>query len=189
MTLPVITYEVCVDWDATNWAVEPDFSEAYDTISGDVDADGINFVGWMRGKEREEGNAPAATLQIRMIPGLCQKYSPYTTGVLAGKIRPWLPVRVRASHNSIWYSCFAGFIAKMSIDPDPDIQSVIFYCTDGIDLLARQKVTQDSSSKTICSDGDATDKVLDAAGWSKIRRRIDKRGGDDLLAYPATHPY
>lgn len=187
--LPDITYEICVDWDATNWAEEPDFSEAYDKISGDVAADGVDFVGWMRGKEREEGNAPAATLQVRMVAGLCQKYSPYTTGVLAGKIRPWLPIRVRAYHDGTWYPCFFGFIDKISINPHPDIQSVILYCTDGIDLLARQKVTQDPTNKTICSDGDATEKILDAAGWPTARRKIDKSGGDDLLGYPNTHPY
>lgn len=192
--IPKIIYEICIDWDADNWTAEPDFSEEYDQISGDVDTDSINFLGWVRGKQREEGNAPAATLPIRMKPGLCQKYSPFTTGILEGKVRPWLPVRVRitAIGNLELYEplpVFAGFISRISINPHPDVQSVLFDCTDGTDLLARQLVTQDPADKELCSDGDAMDKILDAAGWSPTRRDIDKDGGDDLLGYPRTYDY
>ena len=112
MPLPDIKWEVMVDWDATDWAAEPDFTQDYDEISGDVADDGINFIGYHRGKEREAGNAPAATLEITMTPALCDKYSPFTTGDLAGKIRPWLPVRVRAQHNAIWYNIFFRFCYK-----------------------------------------------------------------------------
>lgn len=187
---PIIAYEVCIDWDAQDWSVEPDFSEDYDQISGDVDADGINFPGWTRGKQREEGNAPAATCEIRLKPGLCEKYSPFTTDSdLQGKVRPWLPVRVRAYHNEAYTTVFTGFISRFHYNPHPDVQSVILYCTDGMDLLARQLITQDTTDTELCSDGDAIDKILDAAGWSPTRRSIDKDGGDDFVAYPACGEY
>jgi hypothetical protein len=182
-------YEVCVDWDALDWADDPDFSEEYDKVAGDVDADGINFIGWTRGKQSEEGNAPAATLEIRMKPGLCAKYSPFTTGILAGKVRPWLPVRVRVLFDGLYYPAYFGYIERITINPHPAIQSVTFYCTDGTDLLARQEVAQNAQSKTLMTDGDAVEKILDAAGWSKTKRLIDKDGGDDLLGYPATSAY
>jgi len=184
-----VTYDVCVDWDAEDWAAEPDFSQEYDQISGDIDVDGINYLGWNRGKQREEGNAPAATCQIRLKPGLCEKYSPFTTGVLAGKVRPWLPIRIRSYFNGEYIPQYFGYISRITINPHPDVQSVSFYCTDGTDLLARQKVTQDASSKSLMSDGDAIGKVMDAAGWSKTRRSLDKDGGSDLLGYPSTTVY
>lgn len=189
MIPPEIIFDVCIDWDAEDWADTPDFSEAYDNISGDVDSDGIIGIDWHRGKQREEGNAPAATLSINLRRGLCQKYSPFTTGVLAGKIRPWLPIRVRVYYDGAYIPAYFGFISQISINPALSIESVTFYCTDGTDLLARQEVTQDTSDKEICSDGQAIHKILDAAGWPLARRGIDTDGGDDLLSYPATTPY
>jgi len=182
-------FEVMVDWDIAHWALDPDFAEAYDDISTDIDTDGIIGLNWQRGKEKEEGNAPAATLDVTLRRGLCDKYSPFTTGVLAGKVRPWVPIRVRIYHDAAWVPVYYGFIEKITIDPALAVQSTTFYCTDGTDLLARQLITQDPDSKTIMSDGDAIEKILDAAGWSLTRRSIDKDGGDDLLGYPACHPY
>lgn len=185
-----ITYEVCIDWDATNWAATPDFSESYDTIAGIVGADGINLVNIQRGKQKEEGNAPAATCEIRMRPGFHEKYSPFTTDAnLQGKIRPWLPVRVRAYYDSTYIPLYFGYISAIRIKPHADVQSVVFYCTDGIDLLARQMITQDPNDTEECSDGDAIEKILDAAGWPQSRRSIDTSGGDNLLNYPACTAY
>jgi hypothetical protein len=101
-----------------------------------------------------------------------------------------LPIRVRADIEGFDpIPIYTGFIARISINPHKNVQSVSFYCTDGMDLLARQKVTQDTSQKTLMSDGDAIDNILDAGGWSTTRRNIDKDGGDDLLGYPATYEY
>ena len=185
MAAPVVTYEVMVDFDATDWAAEPDFTQAYDELS----ADGINYIAWHRGKQREDGNAPAATLEINMEPGLHGTYSPFTTGTLAGKIRPWLPVRVRAYYNTTYYAQYFGYISRIRINPWLDVQSVSFYVTDGTDLMARQLIAQDPDSLEKMSDGDAINKILDSAGWSPIRRSIDDDGGDDLLNYPATGDY
>lgn len=185
-----ITFEVCVDFDAMDWNDEPDFSEAYDNISDDIDINGIVGLNWFRGEQMEEGNAPAATLTVNLRKGLCQKYSPFTTDAdLVGKIRPWLPIRVRAYHLAAYTVEYTGFIARISIDPSLAAQSVVFYCTDGTDLLARQLITQDPNDKEVCSDGEAMHKILDAAGWPRSKRDIDTDGGDDLLDYPASTSY
>ena len=185
-----MTFEVCVDWDATDWTDDPDFSESYDNISDDVDIGGIVGLDWNRGKQREEGNAPAAILTVNLRKGLCQKYSPFTTDAdLTGKIRPWLPIRIRAYHLGAYIPVYFGFIERISYNPDLAAQSVTFYCTDGIDLLARQLITQDTTNKEICSDGEAMHKILDAAGWPRSRRDIDTDGGNDLLAYPNSTSY
>jgi len=186
----VITFEVKVDFDATDWADTPDFSESYDDISGDVDLGGVVGLDWDRGKQKEEGNSPAGTLTIKLRKGLCQRYSPFTTDAdLAGKIRPWLPIRVRAYHLAAYTPVYAGYIERISINPALAVQSVVFYCTDGIDLLARQLITQDPEDKEICSDGQAIHKILDAAGWSRDKRDVDLDGGNDLLAYPQSSSY
>ncbi|MBU0791745.1 MAG: hypothetical protein KKC55_14945 [Gammaproteobacteria bacterium] len=185
-----MTFEVMVDWDATNWADDPDFSQSYDDISGDVDTGGVVGLSWERGKQREEGNAPAATLTVNLRKGLCQRYSPFTTDAdLTGKIRPWLPIRVRAYHGGAYIAAYFGFIERISINPSLDAQSVSFYCTDGTDLLARQLITQDPTDKEICSDGEAIHKILDAVGWNDDRRDIDEDGGNDLFAYPESYEY
>lgn len=185
-----MTFEVMVDWDATDWTDDPDFSESYDDISGDVDIGGIVGLSWERGKQKEEGNAPAATLMVKLRRGLCQRYSPFTTDAdLAGKVRPWLPIRVRAYHLGAYTTEYTGFIERISYDPSLAAQSVTFYCTDGTDLLARQLITQDPTDKEICSDGEAIHKILDGAGWPRTRRDIDLDGGSDLLAYPNSTSY
>lgn len=184
------TFEICIDWDTVNWADVPDFSESYDNITSDIEEDGIIGLSWSRGKQREEGNAPAATLVIEMKRGLCQKYSPFTANAdLVGKIRPWLPVRLRVTHNGSTYTKFTGFISSISYNPALSAQTVTFYCTDGTDLLARQLITQNTTSRTFCSDGEAIHKILDAAGWSRDKRDINMDGGEDLLAYPSSTAY
>jgi len=190
--MAAVQYDVYVDWDATDWGATPNFMQSYDRISGDVGTDGINYITWKRGKEREEGNAPAALLEIRLTPGLdiVEKYSPFTEGILEGKIRPWLPVKVTATpEGGTTEPVYFGYIQRIHCDPHPGNPTVSIYCTDGTDLLARQVLTQDMESKEICSDGDAVHKVLDAAGWPVARRDVDQRGGNDLLGYPDTYAY
>ena len=185
MTLSTINYEVMVDWDGTDWAGVPDFSEDIDDISADV-----AYIDWSRGKDDEEGNAPASTLQVQMRYGLHSKYSLYNAASpLYGKIRPWLIIRVRAIHTATAHPVFFGFISSIKVNPHPSKQEVIFYVTDGIDLLARQLITQDYESKSKMSDGEAVESVLNVAGWSANRRDIDITGGADLLNYPDSYVY
>jgi len=180
-----IYYEVMVDWNATDWAAAPDFSEEIDDISLDVQDIPSDF----RGTNKESGNAPAATFEIKLIPGLIDKYSPFSTSSpLYGLIRPWLPIRIRAIYLEITYDVFTGFISRIHINPDPDVEEVYFYITDGSDLLARQKVAQDFDTRTQMSDGEAVGKLLDAGGWSADKRILDTSGGQ-TLNYPLVGAY
>lgn len=190
--MAAVQYNVYIDWDATDWGATPDFSQPYDHISGEAGTDGINYILWKRGKQREEGNAPAALLEFRLTPGreIVEKYSPFTEGVLEGRIRPWLPVKVTATpEGGTPEPVYFGYIQRIHCDPHSGNPTVSIYCTDGTDLLARQVLTQDYEDKEICSDGDAVNKILTAAGWPPFRRDIDDKGGDDLLGYPATYAY
>ena len=179
-----VTYEVFVDWDMTDWAAEPDFSESYDDISND-----IQTISATRGKETEDGNAPAATLEIRMKPGLVSKYSPVNTaGALYGKLLPWRVIRVRATNDGgeNYWPVYFGHISKYSINPHPSRQAVSIYCTDGTDLLARQIINQDYDAREDMSEGEAVESVLNEAGWSSARRSIDTGG---TVKYPLVSAY
>ena len=176
-----ITYEYMVDWDATDWQATPDFSEAYDDISDYVKTGYID-----RGKNTERGNCTAGTLDI-VLDNEDKRFSPpYAASPLHDKIRPWLPVRVRATVVGVaTYVVYTGFISRLKINPDINVQEAYLYCTDGMDLLARQMVTQDVDNRTMTNDGDACNQLLDAAGWPAYRRVTDLDGGS-IVNFPAT---
>jgi hypothetical protein len=183
MTTPIV-HEVMVDWDATDWGADP-------TFAGDDDiSDDVFDMRILRGKESEEGNAPAATLELRIKADLVSKYSPVNAASpLHDRIRPWLPIRVQTTHDGTTYPVYFGFISSIRIDPNGDNPSISLYCTDGTDLLARQMITQDWDNRTPMSDGAAIGLIADAAGWSITRRAIDTDGGSNLLNYPSVYVY
>lgn len=178
-----LSYEVKVDWDMTDWADDPDFSQEIDDISSYVKS-----ITFSRGKDKELGNAPASTLEL-MLRNEDGRFSPpNAASPLYGKLLPWRVIRVRILHDAVWYNCFFGFISKYSVYPKPERQVAYIYATDGMDLLARQMITQDEDDKTSMTDGAAVGKVLDAAGWSATRRDIDTDGGD-ITEYPACYVF
>jgi hypothetical protein len=177
------TLEFCVDWDAENWLNTPDFTGTYDDISSYVKSYQLR-----RGIETEQGNAPAGTLNLTLdnSSGL---FSPTNSaGDLYGLIRPWLPVRFRATVGVTTYTVYSGFISRISCSPHGSKQTATLYCTDGMDLLARNMVTQDETSTSETSDGNAVGYILDAAGWPSARRSLDTSGGN-ITKYPLTVEY
>jgi len=126
-------YEVMVDWDMALWSDEPDFSEAIDDISGYVM--GVSFSG---GKDKELGNAPASTMEVR-LDNSDGRFTPCNTGSpLDGKMLPWRIIRVRVWLVDEWHYRFFGHISKYKVEPHPLKQRAYIYATDGLDLLARQ---------------------------------------------------
>lgn len=181
--MPELTYEVKVDWDMVDWAADPDFSEGIDDISSYVKA-----VSFSKGKDKELGNIPASTVEIILRNEDGRFSPPNASSPLYGKLLPWRMIRLRIQHDSIWYPRFFGYISKYKIEPHPERQVAYIYATDGMDLLARQIITQDEDDKTKMSDGAAVGKVLDAAGWSATRRDIDTDGGE-ITEYPACYVF
>jgi len=174
-----ITYSFHVDWDATDWKATPDFSEAIDDITDYVETFYID-----RGKNQEQGNNPAGTLDITLDNSDKRFSPPYAAGPLFGKMRPWLPIRVQTTIAAATETVYTGFISKIKVNPDMNTQQAFLYCTDGADLLARNMVTQDGTNRTEMSDGTAVDRILDAAGWPVAKRDIDTDGGN--VKYPLT---
>lgn len=180
----MITYEIHVDWDATDWTAIPDFSQAIDDITRFVTNHYID-----RGKKVELGNVPAGTLDLT-LNNEDKRFSPtYAAGPLFGKIRPWLPVRVRGTITGgaaiIFY---AGFISKISVNPHLEVQEAYLYCTDGMDLLARNMVSVDKGNRSMVTDGAAVGYILDGAGWPASKRSIDIDTGA-IVNYPQTTEY
>ena len=179
-----LTYEVHVDWDATDWTATPDFSEAIDDIT--------LFVRKIipdRGKKVELGNIPAGVLDI-VLNNSDKRFSPlYASSPLYGKMRPWLPVRVRGTvTGGSAVIIFTGFIARIIVNPHKGIQQAYLYCTDGMDLLARNMVLIDKGDRTMVSDGEAVGLVLDGAGWAVGKRSIDT-DTEAIVNYPQTTEY
>ena len=176
----MITYSVHVDWDATDWKATPDFSEAIDDITNYVKSHYID-----RGKNQEQGNNQAGTLDITLVNS-DKRFSPtYADGPLFDKIRPWLPVRVQTTIGEDIQTIYTGFISRIRVNPDINRQEAYIYCTDGMDLLARNMVTQDVTNRTKMNDGEAVGRVLDAAGWPIAKRSIDAEGSS-IVDYPLT---
>ncbi len=181
-----VVYEIMVDWDATNWLDTPDFSEAIDDISSYVKNNGV-YVD--RGKKIEDGNIPAGTVDLT-LDNSDKRFSPtYAAGPLFGKMRPWLPVRCRASvSGGAFLTFYTGFISRISVNPHLDIEEAYLYCTDGSDLLARNMVSLNKDERSMVSDGEAVDKILDGAGWPSSKRSIDTDTGA-IVNYPQATEY
>jgi hypothetical protein len=158
MTQP--TYSIAVDWDNSDWAGTHDFTTSGDDITAVVKAFRI-----ARGKDKDSNSYPAATLELT-IENSSGNYYPTNSGGTPGpKVRIWLPVRVQATYSDTTYDLFYGYINRITAYPIKNKQEIYFYCTDGIDLLAKQIVVQDMDHKTTINDGEAVNQVLNAADW------------------------
>ena len=180
--MSAVTYEIKVDWDMIDWSDTPDFSQSIDDISGDVKSIRIS-----RGKDKELGNAPSGTLEL-ILDNSSRKYSPVNSNSpLYGKMLPWRIIRVRAFHDGNAYNLYMGYISKYSISPHWTRKESYIYATDGMDLIARQLIAQDTANPNAVSEKSAIDRVLNAAGWSSSKRIIDTDGGD--VKYPICSEY
>lgn len=191
MALTKPTFDVRIDWDCIDWAAVPDFSDppearTYDDISGYVSATQPFRIA--RNKKPDDWVYPAATLELTLNNESRIFYPTNEDSPLCGKIRPWLPIRIIATHLDIPYPLYFGFINRLVYYPKKDAKNVYFYATDGIDVLAKAIIIQDMDDKTIMSDGAAVDLIATKGGWSTDRRIIDTTGGDiinqpDIFTY------
>ena len=176
-----VVSKIYIDWDATDWTATPDFGQDIDDITIFVQRFSIS-----RGKSSELGNAPSGTLEL-VLNNSDKRFSPtIPASPLYGKIRPWLPVKLIAELGIESYTKYSGFISKIEVNPHKSVQKAYIYVTDGMDLLARQLITQDTANPETLTDGAAVGKVLDAAGWG-ANRTIDTDGGN--VKYPICSEY
>jgi hypothetical protein len=176
-------YELCIDWAATDWSDDPDFTDAEDDVTSYMQSFHLD-----RGTKVESGNAPAGTMQVELSDPAadfagCNGASPYS-----GFVRPWLPIRLRVKVGVNWYALFSGFISRLHSEPHLNKVKCVLYCTDGTDLLARQIARQQLDERSAGTDGDAMAILLDVAGWSATRRALDTDGGS-IVQYPKTVVY
>lgn len=179
-----ITYEVMIDWDATDWTAIPDFSQGIDDISNYVKRLYVD-----RGKNVELGNIPSGTLELT-LNNQDKRFTPTNTGgALYGKMRPWLPIRVRGTVTSgSAITFYTGFISKISVNPHLNVKEAYLYCTDGMDLLARNMITLDKTDRTMMTDGEAVGYILDSARWATDKRNIETDTGA-VVNYPQPTEY
>jgi hypothetical protein len=177
MSSPV-TYEIAVAWNVTNWQEDPAFDDEYDDITNYV-----QHIAVTRGKDKEGGNHIAATLELVLV-NTSHIFTPtYTLGPLYGLLKPRKQIRVVATHLEEEYPVYYGFISRYSIHPGWNDKYIYIYATDGLDLLARQLVNQNYDNRSVVTEGEALDNILNAAGWSAWRRWIDDTSGQ-TFNYP-----
>ncbi len=175
-----MSYKLYIDWEATNWTDTPDFSQGIDDVSGY-----LKWLSFKRGVQTERGNVPAGTLQVRLRNNDGRFSPPNAASPLFGLMRPWLPVKLDKVVGASTYTCYTGFISRIHVDPHIDRAICTLYCTDGMDLLARQVARQQNNERTQGTDGAAIDELLNVGGWSSSCRSIDTDGGA-LVARPKT---
>ena len=163
---PVI-YEVTIDWDCIDWAGAHDFSDppearTYDDISSYVSRNKPFRIA--RNKKPDDWVYPAATLELTLNNESRIFYPTNSESPLHGKIRPWLPIRIIATHNDVPYPLYYGYLCGLICHPIIDKRHVYLYATDGIDVLAKAIMIQDMDDKTVMADGEAVDLLLDK-GW------------------------
>jgi hypothetical protein len=178
--LPV-GYFVFVSWNTVGWQTEPDWLGEYDDISEYVEDWHI-----VDGKDSEAGNYVASTLDL-ILKNESKIFTPtYVPGPLHGLLLPMKQVIFLSSHNDVVYPLFYGYIDQLTVKPHWEAKQAELYCTDGMDVLARQLISQDWNNRMKMTAGAAVGKILDAAGWSPTRRVLDTMGGANLN-YPESH--
>jgi hypothetical protein len=170
------TYEICVDWDCTDWAGAHDFTAPTDDISNYVKGFTIT-----RGAKPDDQIYPAATLELILENSSGVFYPTNSEGGYYEKIRLWLPIRVRATYSEVTYNLFYGYINRITCSPLLSKKEAYFYATDGIDQLAKAILIQDMDDKTTMTDGEAIHSILNAAGWKGTEIACTMQNAGDTI--------
>lgn len=148
------------------------FSGTYDDITPET-----RSVSIKRGRDDnlDAMAAGEATIVLRDETG---KFNPKNAGsVLAGKLLPMRPVRIRATFNGTTYGLFRGFVR--SIEHSPLDRETRLTCVDLFLWLSR--VTPIIAATGATTTGAAIGKVLDNLGWTDpAYRNLDT--GDTITA-------
>lgn len=175
--MPFPTYEVAIDWenDGAFGKFPYDFPIVFADAVGDKDVTSDTMqVTFSHGKDAELQRAAGGSCEIT-LKNDSQKYSPANSGsVLAGKLLPNRPVRIRATFAAggvldepLWY----GFIEAIVPHPHPSQRLCMIRCIDGFDFLNRAAIdTEVFSSDTT---GNIISELLDDAGWDATLRNVD----------------
>lgn len=160
--LPV-TVRCYIDWDANG-----NFTGTYDEVSAET----LN-VSTRRGRSSVNDEFSPGTLSLA-LENSSGRYSAYnSSSPLYGKILPGLPIKVTATHNSITYPIFYGYITDYTEQRSQGSSPVVaINATDGSDILRFGEV------KIALCAGKRVDQILtdilDDAGWSASLRDLDQ---------------
>ncbi len=175
MALTLAEYKVQVDWNNDGgfggtfpyWF--PFFFGAGDTID-DISADAKEMT-WERGRDTEldKTETGMASIAVKDTTG---KYVPQNTvSPLYPLVLPARPVRIRALHNGVVYNLYRGFLDDIFPEPHIEDQRATLPCLDGLDLLARAKISMPLQIGKL--SGQLVTEALDQAAWDATMRAID----------------
>lgn len=161
MTLPV-TLAVKVDWNN-----DGDFGDSNEDISAYVQRLSVRRG---RASVNDEFGAGSCTFYLDNQTGL---FSPFNSGgALYGSLLPGRAVNIEATHDSITYPVFYGYLSDFRQERSPQGAPLMtFSAFDAFDVLrlGRIRLALQESKRV----DELLDAVLDEAGWSAALRDLD----------------
>lgn len=174
-----VTYKVYIDWDNDGSVLAGSFETGEDVTARVLNVRTSQSFSYGRDVARALSAVKAGQITLE-LNNVSRDYCPdNATSPLFGNLGTGKPVLVRATHSSINYDLFYGFIDDYVIDPHPEKRSLTLTCVDILGRLASTSVS------TACfpsiQTGAAIEAILDAAEWPVAQRDIDS--GSTTLRY------
>lgn len=162
------TYETCIDLNS-----DGDFSDPNEDISGDV-----RELEWSRGRDNELNKTDTGEAKVT-VTDTTGKYIPQNVAsALYPNLTGGRPVRIRATHLGSTYDLFLGSLDDVLPEPHIETQHAFLPCKDGLDRLARDKISM--GLQKVKLSGELFAEALDRVNWDAVRRSLDT----GIDAYP-----
>ena len=192
-TMP-ITYVVEVGWSGLTtgtFILDRSLINGPDLISGgvggqtytDISAQNeVEEVRIERGRQDATGPIQAGVCTI-VVKDTTGKYNPLNTASpFYGQIIPMRRIRVSARWNGVNYPLFAGYLRRLTDNPDYGQQKATMIAEDMLLWLSRMSPTIAATGTT--TTGNAIAAILDATGFTDLSlRRLD--AGDSIPDFSA----
>lgn len=161
--MPAPTYDYRVDWSGNG-----SFGDTGENVTSRVLADSISMS---YGRDQARALSPLAPGEARFdLDNTTRDYSPENgSSPLTGLLGPGRPVRIQATHLTVTYGLFRGFLDGFNLVPED--AHAKFTCTDELDKIRDTDISTDLYRGI--RTGTAVGLVLDAVGWPTADRDID----------------
>lgn len=180
MALTLAEYKVQVDWDNNGGFGQLGFPYwfpfafhtgiAIGDALEDISADAREFS-WSRGRDAELDKTETGEASVSVIDTIGKYIPQNTASVLYDYVKPSRQVMIRAKHAGIIYPLFRGYLDDVLPEPHIEERRAVLPCLDGLDKLARDKVTMALQKNK--KSGQLFGETLDKVSWDAVRRALD----------------
>ena len=148
----------------------------------------VNFIQTNRGRNALADQFQTGTLTLRIVDQNGDFNPTNVTGPYYGLLTPMKKVQITATHNSITYPIFAGFITSYVNAQPKDATEVAYTTISAVDAM---RLAQNAQISTVTGatagdlSGTRINQILDQIQWPATARLIDA-GQTTLQADPGT---